>query len=78
MLSALLAFSEKLGIDALAEGVETEAEVEALKALGCVEIQGYLTARPMPLGETLLWLDENGFVPQDDALGLPRRTGRYG
>ncbi len=76
MLSALLAFSEKLGIDALAEGVETEAEVEALNALGCAEIQGYVTARPMPLGETLLWLDENGFAPHDDAVGATRRSSR--
>lgn len=78
MLSALLAFSEKLGIDALAEGVETEAEVEALNELACAEIQGYVTARPMPLGETLLWLDDNGFAPQDDAVFVPRWTNRYG
>ena len=58
MISALLAFSEKLGIDALAEGVETEGEVETLRELGCEEIQGYVTARPMSLGETLLWLEE--------------------
>ncbi len=58
MVSALLAFSEKLGIDALAEGVETKAEVAALDELGCKEIQGYVASRPMPFGETLLWLED--------------------
>ncbi|MDA8585913.1 bifunctional diguanylate cyclase/phosphodiesterase [Rhodobacteraceae bacterium] len=58
MVSALLAFSRELKIDALAEGVETKEEVEALKLLNCQEIQGYVAARPMPLGETLLWLEE--------------------
>ena len=58
MVSALLAFSRELGIDALAEGVETEAEVAALTELDCQEVQGYVAGRPMPLGETLLWLEE--------------------
>lgn len=58
MVSALLAFSKKLGIGALAEGVETKEEVEALTKLECQEIQGYVAARPMPLGETLLWLED--------------------
>lgn len=59
MIAALLAFSEKLNVKALAEGVETDAEIAALKELQCHEIQGYIAARPMPLGETLLWLEEN-------------------
>ena len=59
MLAALLAFSDKMGLDVLAEGVETEGEVSSLKALGCKSMQGYIVARPLPLGETLLWLDEH-------------------
>ena len=58
MVSALLAFSRELGIDALAEGVETETEVAALTELNCQEVQGYVAGRPMPLGETLLWLED--------------------
>ena len=60
MLSALLAFSNKLGIDALAEGVETEGEIAKLRELGCQDIQGFAISRPLPLGETLLWLEDNG------------------
>jgi EAL domain-containing protein (putative c-di-GMP-specific phosphodiesterase class I) len=58
MVSALLSFSSKLGIQALAEGVETEREREMLRKLGCPHIQGYVAAKPMPLGETLLWLED--------------------
>ncbi len=67
MFSALLAFGEKLGIDTLAEGVETEGEVETLKALGCRDMQGYAISRPMPLGETMLWLEEQGELRAEDA-----------
>lgn len=58
-LSALLAFSQELGVAALAEGVETEGEVATLQRLGCRDMQGYFIARPMPLGETLVWLEDH-------------------
>ncbi len=66
MLSALLAFSEKLGIDELAEGVETDGEVAELRRLGCNDIQGFAISRPMPLGETLMWLELNGKLEEPD------------
>jgi len=59
MVAALLAFSDKLEIDALAEGVETESEVNKLVSLGCEEMQGFVAAKPMALGETLLWLEDH-------------------
>ena len=53
---AWVAFLERLGMQVLAEGVETEAQAQALRALGCDEVQGYLYARPMPLAEFGAWL----------------------
>jgi predicted signal transduction protein with EAL and GGDEF domain len=35
----------------VAEGVETEAEAATLLDLGCTVGQGYLVARPMPIGD---------------------------
>ena len=65
MVSALLAFSRELEIEALAEGVESEGEVDTLREMGCREVQGYFAARPMALGDTLLWLEEYaGIRPQ--------------
>jgi EAL domain-containing protein (putative c-di-GMP-specific phosphodiesterase class I) len=54
LVAALLSFSAKLGIDALAEGVETRSERKVLQNLRRPHIQGFVTARPMPLGEALL------------------------
>ena len=44
-----------LGCQVVAEGVETDAQVDTLLQLGCVVAQGYLFAQPMP-GERFLAL----------------------
>jgi EAL domain-containing protein (putative c-di-GMP-specific phosphodiesterase class I) len=40
--------ARELGLDVVAEGVETEAQLEVLRALGCPAVQGFLTGAPMP------------------------------
>ena len=45
-----------LGRKVVAEGVETEAEWNALKAMGCDIAQGYHIARPMPEWEFERWV----------------------
>ena len=60
--SALIDLVQKLGIDALAEGVETEREQAKLLELGCVVAQGYLHARPMPLDAVKEWLLKRGHI----------------
>lgn len=42
---------KRLGYETIAEGVETEAQFEYLKGLGCDTIQGYYLGRPMPAEE---------------------------
>lgn len=74
MFSALLAFSRKLGVETLAEGVETEAEITSLRKLGCTQAQGFVISRPMTLGDTLLWLEDNGQLPSELAR-VVSRTG---
>jgi diguanylate cyclase (GGDEF)-like protein len=46
-----------LGMRITAEGVETEAQADALKALGCEEAQGWLFAKPLDAEALLDWLD---------------------
>ncbi|MDX1491841.1 MAG: EAL domain-containing protein [Pseudohongiellaceae bacterium] len=41
----------QLGLLTIAEGIETEEQEAALARMGCVEAQGYLFAKPMPLEE---------------------------
>jgi diguanylate cyclase len=48
LVSAMILMSDRLGLDTLAEGVETAAEQAALARLGCRHVQGFAIARPMP------------------------------
>lgn len=56
MLNAILTMAERLGLDTLAEGVETVGEHAMLAQLGCGHVQGFGVARPMPFDQTLAWI----------------------
>ena len=43
-----ISMANTLGLDTVAEGVETEAQAQMLRELKCDRFQGYLYARPMP------------------------------
>lgn len=45
---AIVALARSLRLQLVAEGVETEAQAEVLRSMGCDELQGYLFARPLP------------------------------
>lgn len=45
---ALVAMAHSLGLEVVAEGVETEAQLDFLRTIGCDQVQGYLLGRPMP------------------------------
>lgn len=49
LVHSILTLSNSLGMPAIAEGVETEAQRQALLELGFRWAQGYLFGRPMPL-----------------------------
>jgi diguanylate cyclase (GGDEF)-like protein len=51
IISAVVALGRALNIPVLAEGVETQAQLDALREAGCDEIQGYLIGRPQPIGQ---------------------------
>ena len=48
ILRTTMAMARSMGIEVIAEGVETEAQAEALARLGCHVIQGWLIAKAMP------------------------------
>ena len=66
----LIGLGRGLGLEVIAEGVETESQRSFLVAHGCTAIQGYLFARPMLAEDALPWLrscQRNG--------ARPRRSG---
>jgi len=58
MVSAILTMAERLGLETLAEGVETLGEHAMAAQLGCTHVQGYNLAMPMPLEKTENWARE--------------------
>jgi EAL domain-containing protein (putative c-di-GMP-specific phosphodiesterase class I) len=53
----IIVLAENLGLQVLAEGVETEAQREFLVQQGCNAYQGYLFSRPLPVAELEAYFD---------------------
>jgi diguanylate cyclase (GGDEF)-like protein len=51
IISGLIVTGEEMGVDLVAEGVETETESSQLRAMGAQFAQGYLWSRPLPLSQ---------------------------
>lgn len=56
MVAAILTMADRLGLDVLAEGVETSGEHAMLAQLGCAHVQGFGISRPLPPDEVATWL----------------------
>jgi diguanylate cyclase (GGDEF)-like protein/PAS domain S-box-containing protein len=54
IIQSILLLGKGLGIEVVAEGVETQAQADALRRMGCELAQGYLFARPCPLEQLSL------------------------
>ncbi|HUF21007.1 MAG TPA: EAL domain-containing protein, partial [Burkholderiales bacterium] len=51
IISAVIAMAHGLKLRVTAEGVETQGQLDALRALDCDEYQGYLLSKPIPADE---------------------------
>jgi len=61
VVDAVVRLAQALGLKVVAEGVETEAQHEILRGLGCHELQGFLFARPMSALALSAWaMDDEG------------------
>ena len=56
MLEGIMQIASALGLDTIAEGVETPMQREVLRSLGCHEMQGFVEAHAMPADRVLEYL----------------------
>lgn len=58
-MKTILALAENLDLTVVAEGVETDQQLEILRGLRCGEVQGFLFGRAMPREDIDQYLDHH-------------------
>ena len=56
IVQTIITMGQTLGLNVIAEGVETEAQLARLERYGCAAYQGFLFGQPLPQDEFLAWL----------------------
>jgi EAL domain-containing protein (putative c-di-GMP-specific phosphodiesterase class I) len=51
IVQTIIGMAKNLGMEVIAEGVETEGQCSFLKENSCTSFQGYLFGKPLPLDE---------------------------
>jgi diguanylate cyclase (GGDEF)-like protein len=51
--------AHELGLNVVAEGIETKEAYEMLRELGCDSVQGFYISRPLPMREAVKWMENN-------------------
>jgi predicted signal transduction protein with EAL and GGDEF domain len=58
IVRTMIALAHGIGVPAVAEGVETDLQLQMLRTMGCDGLQGYRIAYPLPAAEATAWLTE--------------------
>lgn len=56
IVAAILSMADRLGLETVAEGVESPAVAQRLAEMGCGHLQGWAIARPMPGAQLAEWM----------------------
>jgi diguanylate cyclase (GGDEF)-like protein len=59
LVQSVLHIGRSLGMQVVAEGIETSEDHQLLKSIGCDLMQGYYFQRPSPSGAIIEWLQSN-------------------
>jgi diguanylate cyclase (GGDEF)-like protein/PAS domain S-box-containing protein len=65
IVSSMIAMAHELGLEVVAEGVETDAQKAFLMRSGCDEVQGYLYGKPMPADQFIRFIQESNTFPDE-------------
>ena len=76
IVHSIIHLGRALGLEVIAEGVETEAQVQALRIAGASHLQGYFFARPVPAEQARVMASDR-FIGGEDITRLPG-TGTAG
>ena len=63
IVSAMIAMGKAMGMTVVAEGIETEQQMQYLQDLDCDIAQGYLFSKPLPQEEATIFLENNISAP---------------
>jgi EAL domain-containing protein (putative c-di-GMP-specific phosphodiesterase class I) len=58
LVETIILMAHNLGITVVAEGVETQAQLEWLQNCGCEQIQGFFYSKPLPVDDFIAFLDQ--------------------
>lgn len=64
MVKAIISMAENFNLDVIAEGVETQQQLDYLLQGGCKLYQGYLFGKPLPINEFELAFQEKRYLPR--------------
>lgn len=59
IVNAIVQMSHSLHLQIVAEGVETQEQLDLLRSLHCTTAQGYLISRPLPADQTQAWMSQH-------------------
>ncbi len=68
IVRSIISLGHLFKLRVIAEGVETQAQMDFLRVCGCDEIQGYYYSRPLPADEFVQFINSNSTLPQ----GIPQ------
>jgi EAL domain-containing protein (putative c-di-GMP-specific phosphodiesterase class I) len=60
IVRTIISLARNLGLKVVAEGIETEHQLTALRELGCERGKGFLFAKPMLINDLIEFLDQGG------------------
>ena len=59
LIEATVRVAHSLGMDTVAEGIETVTQAGVVRQIGCDKVQGYLFSKPLVFDDLVCWLQES-------------------